>query len=80
MRSAVEFAANNCTGGSQRQTTGVLCGCLDVLSDLVRHTAGGSAVDKFEVAHLLTSRLRHGHTEGDVGKSVRPLAHFGPQN
>ena len=52
MRSAVEFAANNCTGGSQGQTTGVLCGCLDVLSDLVRHTAGGSAVDKFEVEHL----------------------------
>ena len=29
---------------------------------------------------VFTSRLRHGHTEGDVGKSVRPLAHFGPQN
>ena len=53
MRSAVEFAANNCSGGSQgSESTGVLCGCLDVLSDLVRHTAGGSAVDKFEVEHL----------------------------
>ena len=34
----------------------------------------------FNLINFFISRLRHGHTEGDVGKSVRPLAHFGPQN